>query len=108
MNKFKVLAIALVLGASSLFANNIINSDVSKDDIRKQIIELVQNSENSIDNQVTINVTFTFSTAGEIIVKKVNSRDKEVLSFIRENINKKILVNPGKVNRNYTMSFVIK
>ena len=108
MNKFKLMAIALVFGVSSLFANNIINPEVSKDDIRQQIVELVQHSTNSIDNQVTVNVTFTFSTSGEIIVKKVDSRDAEVLTFIRENINSKILVNPGRANRNYTMPIVIE
>ena len=108
MNKFKLMAIALVFGVSSLFANNIINPEVSKDVIRKQIIELVQDSSNSIEDQVTVNVTFTFSTSGEIIVKKVGSRNAEVLAFIREHINSKVLVNPGRANRNFTMPIVIK
>ena len=108
MNKFKVLAIAFVLGTTSLFANNIVNPEVSKDEIRQQIIELVEHSQNTIASQVTVNVTFTFSTSGEIIVKKVNSTDKDVLAFIRENINSKVLENPGRANRNFTMSIVIK
>ena len=103
MNKFKLMAIALVFGVSSLFANNIINPVVSKDAIRKQIIELVQDSNNTIENQETVNVIFTFSTSGEIIVKKINSSDAKVLTFIREHINNKVLVNPGKANRNFTM-----
>ena len=108
MNKFKLLAIALVLGTTSLFANNIINPEVSKDEIRQQIIELVQDSQNTIDSQITVNVTFTFSTSGEIVVKKVDSSDKEVLAFIRKNINSKVLENPGRANRNFTMPIVIK
>ncbi len=108
MNKFKVLAIAFVLGTTSLFANNIVNPEVSKDEIRQQIIELVEHSQNTIASQVTVNVTFTFSTSGEIIVKKVNSTDKDVLAFIRENINSKVLENPGRANKNFTMSIVIK
>ena len=108
MNKFKVLAIALVLVTTSLFANNITSPDVSRDEIREQITELVENSNNNIKNEVTVNVTFTFSTTGEIIVKKVNSRDKDVLAFIRENINKKVLKNPGRANKNFTMPIVIK
>lgn len=108
MNKFKLLAIAFVLGTTSLFANNIVNPEVSKDEIRQQIIELVQHSVNTIDNQVTVNVTFTFSTSGEIVVKKVSSTDKEVLAFIRENINSKVLAKPGRANRNFTMPIVIK
>lgn len=108
MNKFRLLAIALVFGTTSLFANTIITPDVSKDEIRKQIIELVENSTNTIENQVIVNVTFTFSTEGEIVVLKVNSTDKQVLSFIRENLNSKTLENPGKVNRHYTMAINIK
>ena len=108
MSKFRLLAIALVLGTTSLFANNIVAPEVSKDEIRKQIVELVQDSNNSIENQVTVSVSFTFSTSGEIIVKKVNSKDKEVLSFIRKNINSKVLDNPGRANRNFTMPIVIK
>ncbi|MFD1293055.1 hypothetical protein ACFQ5N_04315 [Lutibacter holmesii] len=108
MNKFKLMAIALVFGVSSLFANNIINPEVSKDEIRQQIVELVQDANHTIDSEVTVNVTFTFSTSGEIIVKKVNSTNPQVLAFIRENINSKVLVNPGRANRNFTMPIVIK
>lgn len=108
MNKFRLLAIALVFGTTSLFASTIITPDVSKDEIRKQIVELVENSNNAIENQVLVNVTFTFSTEGEIVVLKVNSTDKQVLSFIRENLNSKTLDNPGKANRRYTMAINIK
>ena len=108
MNKFKLMAIALVFGVSSLFANNIINPEGSKDEIRQQIVELVQHANNTIEDQVTVNVTFTFSTSGEIIVKKVDSRNAEVLAFIREHINSKVLVSPGRANRNFTMPIVIK
>lgn len=108
MNKFKLLAIAFVLGTTSLFANNIITPEVSKDEIRQQIIELVQHSENNIEGQVTVTLTFTFSTSGEIVVKRVDSMNKEVLAFVRKNINSKKLVNPGKAHRNYTMPIVIE
>jgi len=108
MNKFRLLAIALVFGTMSLFANSIPTSEVSKDEIRAQIIELVENSQNTIESEVTVKVTFTFSSEGEIVVKKVGSTDKDVLAFIRENINSKKLENPGKVNKNYTMPIVIE
>jgi hypothetical protein len=108
MNKFRLLAIALVFGTTSLFASTIITPDVSKDEIRDQIVELVENSNIKIDKEVSVNVTFTFSSEGEIVVLKVNSIDKQVLSFIRENINSKILENPGKINRHYKMDISIK
>jgi len=108
MNKFRLVAIALVFGTTGLFASTIITPDVSKDEIRAQIIELVENSETIIENQVVVHVTFTFSTSGEIVVLKVNSTDKQVLTFIRENLNSKSLENPGKANRHYTMAIIIE
>ncbi len=108
MNKFRLLAIALVLGTTSLFANTIISPEVSKDEIRKQIVELVGNSKVSIDETVTVNVTFTFSSEGEIVVLKVDSRDEQVLNFVRKNLNSKKLEKPGKANKRFSMPITIK
>ena len=108
MNKFKLLAIVLVMGVTSLFASSNIDPNVSKDEIRKQIIELVQTASEAIETQASVNVKFTFNTEGEIVVLKVSSTDKEVLTFIRENLNSKKLVNPGKENKQYTMPINIK
>ncbi|WP_298364210.1 hypothetical protein [uncultured Lutibacter sp.] len=107
MNKFKLLIVALLVGTSSLFAGTF-NLDVSKDEIKKQVVELVQASDASIQNQVEVMVTFTFNTDGEIVVKKVGSRDREVINFIRENLNWKKIENPGKINKDYSMRIVIK
>lgn len=108
MNKFKLMAIAFVFGTVSLFANNAETPEISKDEIRKQIAELVHDYNDVINAEVAVRVTFTFSTEGEIIVLKVNSSDKNVLTFIRENLNGKILANPGKAYRHYTMPIIIK
>lgn len=108
MNKFKLLAIAFVLGTTSLFANNIVNPEISKDEIRKQIVELVQDSNTAIDAEAEVRVTFTFSSEGEIVILKVNSTNKNVLSFVRENLNGKVLAKPGKVYKQYTMPIIIK
>ncbi|WP_111707278.1 hypothetical protein [Lutibacter citreus] len=108
MNKFKLLTIALFLGSASLFASTIINPVVSKDEIRKQIVELVASSTGSVENEIVVDVTFTFSTEGEIVVKKLSTRDKHVLKFVRENLNGKKIANPGRANRNYTMPIIIK
>jgi hypothetical protein len=108
MNKFKLLAIVLVMGVTSLFANSNIDPDVSKDEIRKQIIELVDNTTIVFEKEIIVYVTFTFNTEGEIIVLNVNSKDKDVLSFIRKNLNNKKLEKPGRVNREYTLPINIK
>ena len=106
MNKFKLLAIAFVFGTASLFANSV-NPEVSKDDIRAQIVELIANSKTDIVNETNVDIVFTFNTDGEIVVLRVTSKDKEVLEFVREKINRQKLENPGKVNKQYTMPIVI-
>jgi hypothetical protein len=108
MNKFKLMAIALVVGTMSLFASNVVNPDVSKDEIKKQIVELVNSVENNFTQETTVKLTFTFSTKGEIVVLGINSKDKKVISFVQENINHKIIKNPGKQYKHYKMPFVIK
>lgn len=108
MNKFRLLAIALVFGTASLFANNEINPDISKDEIRNQIIELVADSQVSIDVDIVVNVTFTFSSEGEIVILNVDSKDEAILDFLRATMNSKKLENPGKVNRHYTMPISLK
>ena len=108
MKKIKLLVLALVLGTTSLFANSIINPDVSKEEIRKQIIELVQDSNDIVSELIDVKVTFTFNTKGEIVVLKVGSTDRKVLTFIREKLNGKVLENPGKVYKQYSMPIAIK
>ena len=108
MNKFKLMAIAFVLGTASLFASPINNPDVSSDEIRSQIIELVNASASNIDTEISANITFSFNTEGEIVVLKVESLDKNVLTFIRENINGKKIENPGKVRKKYEMFITVK
>lgn len=106
MNKLRLLAFAFVLGTTSLFAN--VNPDVSKDEIRQQIIELVKVADNTIATETAVTVIFSFSSEGEIVILKVDSIDQDVISFVRENLNGKTVENPAKPGRNFTMSIVLK
>jgi len=103
MRKAKLLLVAFALGTMGLFANEIDTPNVSKDEIRKQIIELIDLTEVSLQQDLFIDITFTFNSTGEIVVLKVNSMDKDVLNFVRENLNGKKLDKPGKVSKEYTM-----
>ena len=107
MNKFKLMAIALVFGAASLFANTISNPEVSGDEIRKQIIELVDNASENLETSISVNVTFSFNSEGEIVVLKVSSKEKNVLNFIRENMNGKTIETPGKNRKKYSMFITV-
>jgi hypothetical protein len=108
MKNFKVLVIVFLFGTMGLFANNIENPKGSSDDIRSQIIELLGPENSILSAETYVNIIFTFSTEGEIVVLKVESTDKEVLAFIRENLNYKKIENPGKVNKEYMMPISVK
>lgn len=103
MKKFKLLVLVFVVGTMGLFANNIDTPTVSKDEIRSQIVELLNVNNTTLTSNTYVNVVFTFNTAGEIIVLKVESMDKEILSYIRENLNGQKIEKPGRVNREYKM-----
>lgn len=109
MKKFKLLALALVIGASSLFANTTttLPDDVTKN-IRTQIVELLNQPEFNVSEDVKLMITFTFSSEGEIVVLAVNSRDSDILNYVRENVNGKKIQNPGVKNRQYTMPLTMK
>lgn len=103
MKKVQLLLVAFVMGTLSLFANNVETPNVSKDEIRKQIIELIESTEMNFEQNSFVNITFTFNTEGEIIVLKVDSMNQNIISFVRENLNGKKLEKPGKVNKEYIM-----
>ena len=103
MRKFKVLALALVIGTTSLFATN--GSDLKEPTkkIRNQIVKLLQSPVLNIENETTVTITFTFSSEGEVVVLNVDSRNREILNYVRENLNYKKIENPGERNKLYKM-----
>ena len=107
MRKFKLLALAFAIGTASLFAVNGDNpKDVNKK-IRTQIVSLLQASVLNIDSDMTVVISFTFSSQGEIIVLNVDSRNRDILNYIRENLNYKKVENPGVQDKLYTMPLKI-
>jgi transposase len=103
MRKFKLLALALVIGTASVFATNGDDPKEANKKIRNQIVNLLQDADFIVENETTVNLTFTFSSQGEIIVLKVDSRDKNILNFVRENLNYKKVNYPGERDKLYTM-----
>jgi hypothetical protein len=108
MKKFKLMALALVIGTSSLFAFNSEGLDVSKNEIRNQILKLLAVADVTVENEMIVDLTFTFSSQGEIVVLNVNSRNPEVLKFIRKNLNYHKIENPGERDKIYTMPLNLK
>lgn len=108
MKKFKLVALALVIGTSSLFAFDTEGLDLSKNEIRDQIVKLLETADFTVENETTINLTFTFSSQGEIVVLNVDSKEPELLKFIRKNLNYHEIENPGVRDKIYTMPLNLK
>jgi len=108
MKKFKLLALAFVIGTAGLFAANESTPDVPKKVIRTQIVQLLDTPDFVIDDDMSIAVTFTFNSEGEIIVLKVDSRDRDVLNYVRENINGQSIETPGERGKHYIMPITMK
>ncbi len=102
-----LVALALVIGTASLFATNV-DPDDRKKDMRNQIVKLLQTPNFSVDNDIDVTITFTFSSKGEIVVLGVDSNDGEVLNYIRENLNYKKIQNPGERDKLYSMPLKVK
>ena len=107
MRKLKLLAVALLIGTTTLFANNL-NPDDSTKEIRNQIAALMDTPSFNIDQEITVTITFTFSSVGEIVVLNINSKDSDVLNYVRQNLNHKIISNPGEKFKQYTIPLTIR
>jgi len=108
MKKFKLLALAFVIGTAGLFAANESTPDVPKKVIRTQIIDLLESPDFTLEKDTSIAVTFTFNSVGEIVVLKVDSRNRDVLNYVRKNINGKSLETPGERDKQYVMQLTMK
>ena len=70
MRKFKLLALALVIGTASLLATTV--EDVPNEEIRSQIVKLLEAPDFGVDYEMTVNISFTFSSEGEVVVLNVD------------------------------------
>ena len=108
MKKLKLFALALIIGTSSLFATNATSLEKPENKIRTQIVELLKSPEFKIEQEISVTLTFTFSSVGEIVVLNVDSNNPEVLNFIRKNLNYHKIQNPGERDKIYTMPLKLK
>ena len=109
MRKFKVLAVALVIGTASLFAASATNlDDAPAKEVRSQILELLETPDFNVDQDTTVYIMFTFNSEGEIVVLDVDSKNSEILNYVRKNINHKVIANPGTRDKLYSMPLTVK
>ena len=107
MKKLMLTALAIVISTTTLFASNVIPEDSNKN-IRNQIIKLMDTPEFELNNDTAITINFTFNSEGEIIVLSVDSKNRDILNYVRKNINHKTIVNPGEKDKVYTMPLIMK
>ncbi|WP_445725555.1 hypothetical protein [Flavobacterium sp.] len=107
MKKLMLTAIAIVIATSTLFAANV-NPDDTNKNIRSQIVALMEAPHFSITEDLTVTIQFTFNSEGEIIVLDIDSKDKDVLNYIRKNLNHKFIDNPGEKDKLYIIPLKLK
>lgn len=108
MRKFKLLALALVIGTASVFATNGDDSKETNKKIRSEIVSLLQAADFIVSEEVTVELTFTFSSEGEIVVICAGCTDPEIVNYIRENLNYKKFETPGLRDKIYKMPLKFK
>ena len=101
MKNLKVLSFALLIATSSLFATEIV-PDIPAKQIRTQVADLFQTPEFNLDEDTIVNISFTFSSEGSIVLLKIDSTDKEVLNYVSKYMNHKMIQTPGEKNRIFT------
>ena len=108
MKKLKLFALAMLIGTTGLFASEFENTNMKKDAMRDQIVELLKTPNFALSTDIKVTITFTFSSEGELVVLNVDSKNSNVLKYIRENLNYKKIENPGKRDKLYTMPLKLK
>ncbi|MBT8318186.1 MAG: hypothetical protein HKP59_11240 [Lutibacter sp.] len=108
MKKFKLMALVFIIGTASLFATNTNELTTVNKELRNQIVSLLQSPDFYVEKDAVINITFTFSSQGEIVVLKVGCDNCDVLNYVRKNLNHKKIENPGVANRVYTLPLKVK
>jgi len=108
MRKLKLLAFAFVFGTATMFATTGEPDVTTNNQIRNEIVQLLDAPDFVVEDDMNIHVTFTFNSEGQIVVLEVNSKNEGVLDYIRENVNGRHIQHPGEQNKHYTMPIKIE
>lgn len=108
MRKFKLLALALLIGGVGMFASNIEDPEIPAKQIRSQIIEMLQEPGFTVARDIEVVIKFTFSSEGEIVVLCPGCENRDVKNYIRKYLNYRKFKNPGVRDKIYTMPLKIQ
>lgn len=106
MRNLKLFTLALLIGTTSLFAFN--NSNV--DELKNQEFSILETSDFAGEKEPNVKLTFSVNSNSDIVVLNVNSKNKDVLNFVRKKLNgKKIKVSNFETNgdEKVTLTFSI-
>lgn len=106
MRKLKLLTLALVIGATSLFASE--KTENINTEIRDQVVNLFDRAKFETKEGFKVEFTFTFNTNGEIVVLNLDSNREDIKDYIRKNVNYKKIQKPGIKDRIYKMPINVK
>ena len=107
MKRMRLLAIALVIGTSSLFATNI-SLDIPAAEVRTQMLDLFPEFEFDLNGETVVNVFFKFNSEGEIIVLRVDSRNSDIRNYVRKYMNNKKVGIPASEDRVFKLPLKLK
>lgn len=107
MRTFKLTLVALLIGTTTLLATTS-KLDPSKTDLHAQIVKLLHNPDFTVEEETTVNIEFTFSSEGEVVVLKIDTYDREVINYVREHLNYQKIENPGIQGKLYTIPVKLK
>jgi len=104
MKTLKLFSFVLVvaISTSSLFAFDIV-PDVPVKEIRTQVVELFSDAEFTIEEETVVNILFTFSSEGDIVILNIDSKNSDIKQYIAKQMNKKTIQTPGEPNRIFTL-----
>lgn len=103
MKNLKLFAFVLLIGTANSFANTS-EPAVSQNQLRTQIVKYLQKSNVNFDYERDVEMCFTFSSDGRIVVTKLSSNDKKIKSIIRKNLNFQRFLQPGKSSKIYKIT----
>ena len=87
MKKIALILLVLVLGSSSVLANN--NSEANPEQkLRNEIATLLEKPEFSLEKEALhANIEFTVNSNGEIVVLTVNAEEAIVAEYVKSRLN---------------------
>ncbi len=100
--------LSLVLFAALLFtAGNIMAVDPTDKPVKRlavQIQEMLENNQFDVSEDLTADVRFTINREGEIVVLSINTKNEQMVGFVKGRLNyKKVVLEKIEEGKIYTV-----